>query len=131
VFHERDRALFILHYRTVKPPGNVSLRSDACCASVPPSRDDTACSYSALIGVAAATDVGGIYSDDCYRLFCVTDPLPSVSAVSCIPDARTLPKTLGRVIRRVLSPPLEVTDDLGVSLAALYRWIPDAASIRR
>ena len=95
--------LCILHYRTVKPPGNGSLRSNVCCASVPPPRGDTVCGYCVLMMFSTVTDVVGTCSGAFYLLFCLPEPFLSVSAKRFTPDTRTLPKTLNRVIRRVLS----------------------------
>ena len=95
--------LCILHYRTVKPPGNGSLRSNVCCASVPPPRGDTVYGYCVLMMFSSVSDVVGVCSGGFYLLFCLPEPFLSVSARSFIADTRTLPKTLNRVIRRVLS----------------------------
>jgi hypothetical protein len=93
--------LCILHYRTVKPPGNGSLRSNVCCASVPPPRGDTVCGYYVLMMFSSVLEFVGNLSDAFYLLFCLPEPFLSASVRRFIPDRRTLPKTLNRVIRRV------------------------------
>ena len=95
--------LCILHYRTVKPPGNDSLRSNVCCASVPPPRGGTVYGYCRFVEVCLDSCADATVLVGCYRLFCVTELFLSVSAVSFIPDLNRLPSNLVRDIRRVLS----------------------------